>query len=92
MGRMANGLGPIDPDPVLGHAANFLYMLSGDRPSGLAAHAFDVALMLHAEHELNASTFAARVAAATLADIHSTIVGAIGSLKARCTAAPTPTS
>ena len=81
MGRMAKGKGPIDPDPVLGHAANFLYMLTGDRPSGLATHAFDVALTLHADHELNASTFAARVAAATLTDIHSTIVGAIGALK-----------
>jgi citrate synthase len=81
MGRMAKGQGPIEPDPVLGHAANFLYMLTGQRPSGLATHAFDVALTLHADHELNASTFAARVAAATLTDIHSTIVGAIGTLK-----------
>jgi citrate synthase len=81
LGRLAKGQGPIDPDPVLGHAANFLYMLTGDRPSGLATHAFDVALTLHADHELNASTFAARVAAATLTDIHSTIVGAIGALK-----------
>src|SRR3954449_10682929 len=81
MGRLAKGLGPIDPDPVLGHAANFLYMLTGERPSGLATHAFDVALTLHADHELNASTFAARVAAATLTDIHSAIVGAIGALK-----------
>src|SRR6478672_11122728 len=81
IGRLAKGQGPIDPDPVLGHAANFLYMLTGERPSGLATHAFDVALTLHADHELNASTFAARVAAATLTDIHSTIVGAIGALK-----------
>ncbi len=81
MGRSSKGLGPIEPDPVLGHAANFLYMLTGERPSGLATHAFDVALTLHADHELNASTFAARVAAATLTDIHSTIVGAIGALK-----------
>jgi len=81
IGRMAKGQGPIEPDPVLGHAANFLYMLTGERPSGLATHAFDVALTLHADHELNASTFAARVAAATLTDIHSTIVGAIGALK-----------
>ena len=81
MGRMSKGQGPIEPDPVLGHAANFLYMLTGERPSGLASHAFDVALTLHADHELNASTFAARVAAATLTDIHSTIVGAIGALK-----------
>ena len=66
---------PIPPDPVLGHAANFLYMLTGERPSALATRAFDVALILHADHELNASTFAARVAAATLTDIHSAIVG-----------------
>ena len=81
IGRVAAGGGPIQPDPVLGHAANFLYMLTGDRPSGLATRAFDVALVLHADHELNASTFAARVAAATLTDIHSAIVGAIGALK-----------
>ncbi len=81
LGRVNAGGGPIAPDPVLGHAANFLYMLTGERPSGLATRAFDVALVLHADHELNASTFAARVAAATLTDIHSTIVGAIGALK-----------
>jgi citrate synthase len=80
-GRLANGQGMIDPDPALGHAANFLYMLTGTRPSALAARAFDVSLILHADHELNASTFAARVAAATLTDIHSAIVGAIGTLK-----------
>ena len=81
LGRMNAGGGPIQPDPVLGHAANFLYMLTGERPSGLATRAFDVALVLHADHELNASTFAARVAAATLTDIHSTIVAAICALK-----------
>jgi citrate synthase len=81
MGRLNAGGGVIQPDPVLGHAANFLYMLTGDRPGGLATRALDVALVLHADHELNASTFAARVAAATLTDIHSTIVGAIGALK-----------
>jgi citrate synthase len=81
MGRVNAGGGPIQPDPVLGHAANFLYMLTGERPSGLATRALDVALVLHADHELNASTFAARVAAATLTDIHSTIVAAIGTLK-----------
>src|SRR5436190_10651975 len=81
LGRVNAGGGPIGPDPVLGHAANFLYMLTGERPSGLATRAFDVALILHADHELNASTFAARVAAATLTDIHSTIVAAIGTLK-----------
>jgi citrate synthase len=80
-GRMAAGGGPIDPDPALNHAGNFLYMLTGQRPSALATRAFDVSLVLHADHELNASTFAARVAAATLTDIHSTIVAAIGTLK-----------
>jgi citrate synthase len=80
-GRMAAGGGPIEPDPALGHAANFLYMLTGQRPSPLATRAFDVSLVLHADHELNASTFAARVAAATLTDLHSAIVAAIGTLK-----------
>ena len=80
-GRLAAGQGTIAPDPALGHAANFLYTLTGNRPSALAARAFDVSLILHADHELNASTFAARVAAATLTDIHSAIVGAIGTLK-----------
>jgi citrate synthase len=81
LGRVNAGAGPLEPDPVLGHAANFLYMLTGERPSGLATRAFDVALILHADHELNASTFAARVAAATLTDIHSAIVAAVGTLK-----------
>jgi citrate synthase len=80
-GRMQAGGGPIQPDPALGHAANFLYMLTGERPSALATRAFDVALVLHADHELNASTFAARVAAATLTDLYSAIVAAIGTLK-----------
>jgi len=80
-GRMAAGGGAIDPDPALGHAANFLYCLTGQRPSALATRAFDVSLVLHADHELNASTFVARVAAATLTDVHSAIVGAIGALK-----------
>ena len=81
LGRLANGGGHIEPDPVLSHAGNFLYMLTGERPSGLATRAFDVALVLHADHELNASTFAARVAAASLTDIHSAIVAGIGTLK-----------
>jgi citrate synthase len=80
-GRLHAGGGPIQPDPALGHAANFLYMLTGARPGALATHAFDVALVLHADHELNASTFAARVAAATLTDLHSAVVAAIGTLK-----------
>jgi citrate synthase len=80
-GRLQAGGGPIAPDPVLGHAANFLYMLTGDRPNATAIRAFDVALTLHADHELNASTFAGRVAAATLTDIYSAVVAAIGTLK-----------
>jgi len=81
MGRVNAGGGPIQPDPALGHAANFLYTLTGERPGALATRACDVALILHADHKLNASTFAARVIAATLSDIHSAIVGAIGALK-----------
>jgi citrate synthase len=80
-GRMQTGGGPIQPDPALGHAANFLYMLTGNRPDALSTRAFDIALTLHADHELNASTFAARVSAATLTDLYSAIVGAIGALK-----------
>ena len=80
-GRIATGGGIIDPDPALSHASNFLYMLTGKRPSQLEAKAFDVALVLHADHEFNASTFAARVAAATLTDVHSAITAAIGALK-----------
>jgi citrate synthase len=80
-GRMQAGGGPIAPDPVMGHAANFLYMLTGERPNSTAIRAFDVALTLHADHELNASTFAGRVAAATLTDIYSAVVAAIGTLK-----------
>ena len=80
-GRLQAGGGPISPDPALGHAANFLYMLTGTRPNALSTRAFDIALVLHADHELNASTFAARVAAATLTDIYSATVGAIGALK-----------
>jgi len=76
-----SGAAPVDPHPALGFAANFLFMLTGERPSDLAARAFDVALVLHADHELNASTFAARVAAATLTDIYSAVVAAIGTLK-----------
>jgi 2-methylcitrate synthase len=80
-GRMQAGGGPIAPDPVLGHAANFLYMFTGERPNATAVRAMDIALTLHADHELNASTFAARVAAATLTDIYSAVVAGIGTLK-----------
>ena len=71
----------IEPDLTLSHAANFLWMLNGEKPSATATKSLDVALILHADHELNASTFAARVIAATLSDIHSAITGAIGALK-----------
>lgn len=79
--RIRKGKSIVEPDPSLSHAANFLYMLSGEKPSETATKAFDIALILHADHELNASTFAARVIAATLSDIHSAITGAIGALK-----------
>lgn len=69
------------PDPSLSHAANFLLMLNGEKPSQTAEKALDVALILHADHEFNASTFAARVTAATLSDMHSAITSAIGALK-----------
>src|ERR1700722_7507645 len=68
-------------DPALGFAANFLYTLSGKRPDDVMERAFDVALTLHADHELNASTFAARVVAATLSDIYSSVTAGIAALK-----------
>jgi citrate synthase len=80
-GRVSAGGGMVDPDPVLGHAANFLLMLNGDRPSAVEARAFDIALILHADHELNASTFAARVTAGTLSDVYSAVVAGVGALK-----------
>ena len=79
--RLRNGRSFVEPRPELSHAANFLYMLNGEMPSRAAEEAFDVALILHAEHELNASTFAARVTAATLSDMHSAVVSGIGALK-----------
>jgi citrate synthase len=79
--RLRKGKDVIPPDRSLSHAANFLWMLNGEKPSETAVKTMDMALVLHAEHELNASTFAARVIAATLADIHSAITGAIGALK-----------
>jgi citrate synthase len=79
--RLRKGKAVVEPDPSLSHAANFLWMLNGEKPSATATKTFDVALILHADHELNASTFAARVIAATLSDIHSAITGAIGALK-----------
>ncbi len=79
--RIRKGLDIVPPDRSLSHAANFLWMLNGVRPSDTATRTLDIALILHADHELNASTFAARVIAATLSDIHSAITGAIGALK-----------
>ena len=79
--RIRKGKPLVHADPSLSHAGNFLWMLNGERPSETATRTMDVALILHADHELNASTFAARVIAATLSDIHSAITGAIGALK-----------
>ena len=79
--RIRKGKEIIPPDRSLSHAANFLWMLKGEKPSETAARTLDIALVLHADHELNASTFTARVIAATLSDIHSAITGAIGALK-----------
>ena len=79
--RIRKGLSVIPPDPQLRHAANFIQMLTGTKPDATAERALDVALILHADHEFNASTFAARVTAATLSDVHSAVVSAIGALK-----------
>jgi citrate synthase len=78
--RLRKGLEPIKPDPTLNIARNFLYMLRGERPSDHEAHVFDLALILHADHELNASTFAGRVVAGTLADMYAAVTAAIGAL------------
>ena len=79
--RIRKGKPLVEPDRSLSHAGNFLYMLNGEIPSETAERAFDIALILHADHELNASTFAARVVAATLSDMHSAVTAAIGALK-----------
>jgi citrate synthase len=79
--RIRKGKEIVPPDRSLTHAGNFLWMLNGEKPSETATRTLDIALILHADHELNASTFAARVIAATLSDIHSAITGAIGALK-----------
>ncbi len=79
--RIRKGKPVVEADPKLSHAGNFLWMLTGEKPTDTATRALDVALILHADHELNASTFAARVIAATLSDMHSAITGAIGALK-----------
>ncbi len=79
--RIREGKEPLAPDSSLSHAANCLYMMNGENPSQDAAKAMDLILILHAEHGLNASTFAARVIAATLTDLYSAITGAVGCLK-----------
>jgi citrate synthase len=79
--RIRKGENIVEPDRALSHAANFLLMLNGTHPSKTEERALDIALILHADHELNASTFAARVTAATLSDMHSAITSAIGALK-----------
>jgi citrate synthase len=79
--RLRSGRRPVAPRPDLSHAANWLYTLSGRKPRVVNARAFDAALVLYAEHELNASTFTARVIASTLADMHAAVSGAIGALK-----------
>jgi citrate synthase len=79
--RIRKGKALIEPDRSLSHAGNFLLMLNGELPSETATRALDIALILHADHEWNASTFAARVTAATLSDMHSAITSAIGALK-----------
>jgi citrate synthase len=81
--RVANGLQPVAAIPDLSHAANFLYMLRGTAPGPDQSRAFDVSLILYAEHEFNASTFTARVVVSTESDLHSGVVAAIGALKGR---------
>src|SRR5437016_8221691 len=79
--RIRKGKNVVEPDKSLSHSASFLLQLNGTKPSSTAERALDIALILHADHELNASTFAARVTAATLSDMHSAITSAIGALK-----------
>ncbi|HEY9783971.1 MAG TPA: citrate synthase [Candidatus Obscuribacterales bacterium] len=81
--RIRNNRETLKPREDLNIASNFLYMLNGKEPDELSAKSIDIALILHADHELNASTFAARVAASTLSDFHSAIVAAIGTLKGK---------
>src|SRR5918996_500661 len=79
--RLRTGQKPVAPRRGLSHAANFLFLLTGEVPDPEVSRALDVALILHADHELNASTFAARVIAATLADVHGAVTGAIAALE-----------
>lgn len=79
--RTRQGKKPVKPNPKLGHAANFLYMLTGKKPSSEAARIFDSCILIHAEHGMNASTFSARVTCSTLSDLHAAITSAIATLK-----------
>lgn len=79
--RVQTGLAPVAPRAELGHAANFLYMLSGSTPDPADARALDVSLILYAEHEMNASTFAARVVASTLSDLYSAVTAGVAAIK-----------
>jgi citrate synthase len=79
--RVRSGQPPVEPSKDLSHAANFLYMLTGKKPTDVTTRAFDASLVLYAEHELNASTFTTRVIAATLSDMHSAVAGGVGALK-----------
>jgi citrate synthase len=79
--RVRQGQPPISPAPDLGHAANFLYMLTGRRPSAVTVKAFDASLTLYAEHEMNASTTTTRVITSTQSDMHSAVAGGVGALK-----------
>ena len=79
--RIRQGRTPIGPDSELSHAANFLYMLTGERPGATAERALDTSLVLYLEHGLNASTFACRIVASTLSDMHSAVTAGIGALK-----------
>ncbi|SEH37286.1 citrate synthase [Halopenitus malekzadehii] len=78
--RARRGKEPVEPDDDLGYAGNFLYMLTGTRPDDVAEETFDMAMTLHADHGLNASTFASMVIASTMADVYSSVIGGIGAL------------
>ena len=78
--RLREGDQPVEPRKDLSHAANFLYMLNDEEPDDVLAETFDMALVLHADHGLNASTFSAMVTASTLADLHSAVTSAVGTL------------
>ncbi|ERH10280.1 MAG: citrate synthase [halophilic archaeon J07HX64] len=78
--RLRRGEEPVEPDESLSYAGNFLYMLTGDEPGEVAEETFDMALSLHADHGLNASTFTTVVIASTFADVYSSVTGGIGAL------------